>query len=119
MTEVRDQKSEVSKTLALRPLLLALSLLSSLLLAPCSSAQAQQQAKMHKIGWLGSGSASGPGSLRVVFRQVLHEIGYVEGKNIISSIDSLRVSSIGSPPWLMSWSVSKLMCSSRPQRTKP
>jgi hypothetical protein len=31
MTEIRGQKSEVSKTLALRPLLLALSLLSSLL----------------------------------------------------------------------------------------
>jgi ABC-type uncharacterized transport system substrate-binding protein len=46
-------------------------------------AEAQQQAKVAKIGWLGSGSSSAPGSLRVVFQQVLSEIGYVEGKNIV------------------------------------
>jgi putative ABC transport system substrate-binding protein len=46
-------------------------------------AQAQQQAKIPKVGWLGSGSPSGPGGNRVVFQQVLREIGYVEGKNIV------------------------------------
>ncbi|HMF49486.1 MAG TPA: hypothetical protein VK603_12625 [Candidatus Saccharimonadales bacterium] len=46
-------------------------------------AQAQQQAKLPKVGWLGSGSSSGPGGNRVVFQQVLREIGYVEGKNIV------------------------------------
>ena len=46
-------------------------------------AQAQQQAKIPKVGWLGSGSSSGPGGNRVVFQQVLREIGYVEGKNIV------------------------------------
>jgi putative tryptophan/tyrosine transport system substrate-binding protein len=46
-------------------------------------AEAQQQAKVAKIGWLGSGSSSGPGGNRVVFQQVLREIGYDEGKNIV------------------------------------
>jgi putative tryptophan/tyrosine transport system substrate-binding protein len=57
--------------------------LCAMLFALCSFAEAQQKVKVAKIGWLGSGSSSGPGSLRVVFRQVLHEIGYVEGKNIV------------------------------------
>lgn len=46
-------------------------------------AEAQQQVKVAKIGWLGSGSSSAPGSLRLVFQQALSEIGYVEGKNIV------------------------------------
>ena len=57
--------------------------LCAMLFAFCLPAEAQQQVKVAKIGWLGSGSSSGPGSLRVVFRQVLHEIGYVEGNNIV------------------------------------
>ena len=86
MIEVRDQKSEVSKTLALRPLLLALSLLSSLLLAPCFFAEAQQQSKIPKIGWLGARTPSapggGPGTGAELFRREFSKIGYVEGKNI-------------------------------------
>jgi putative ABC transport system substrate-binding protein len=57
--------------------------LSALLLALCFSAETQQQAKVPKVGWLGSGSSSGPGGNRVVFQQVLREIGYVEGKTIV------------------------------------
>ena len=83
MTEVRDQKSEVSKTLALRPLLLALSLLSSLLLAPCS-AEAQQPAKVSRIGYLTADSRSANADVRAdAFREGLRELGYVEGKNIV------------------------------------
>jgi putative tryptophan/tyrosine transport system substrate-binding protein len=54
--------------------------LCAVLLAPCSLAQAQQQAKVPKIGWLQSGFGTGRGF--EVFRQSLRELGYVESKNI-------------------------------------
>jgi putative tryptophan/tyrosine transport system substrate-binding protein len=81
MTEARDQKSEISKAVALRPVLLALSLLSSLLLAPCSAAEAQQTGRIPKIGYLGAGpgTSSAPGRL---FWREFSKLGYVEGKNI-------------------------------------
>jgi putative tryptophan/tyrosine transport system substrate-binding protein len=82
MKEARDQKSEVSKTLALRPLLLALSLLSSLLFAPCSSVDAQQAGKIFRIGFLDVGTASGSATLVDAFRQELSKLGWIEGKNI-------------------------------------
>jgi putative ABC transport system substrate-binding protein len=56
--------------------------LCSLLLAPCSSAQAQQQAKIPKIGWLGTRPASDPGGGYEILRRELRALGYVEGKNI-------------------------------------
>jgi putative ABC transport system substrate-binding protein len=44
-------------------------------------AEAQQQAKVAKIGWLGFGSASqAPGT--EAFRREFRALGYVEGKNI-------------------------------------
>ena len=45
-------------------------------------AQAQQPAKIPRIGWLASGSASGIAPLTDAFRQGLRQLGYVEGKNI-------------------------------------
>ena len=56
--------------------------LCSVLLAPCFPAQAQQQSKLPKIGFLGARSAaSGTGLARL--RRELRALGYVEGKNII------------------------------------
>ncbi|MCE3241834.1 MAG: hypothetical protein K0Q83_2341 [Deltaproteobacteria bacterium] len=80
MTEVRDQKSAVRKTLPLGPLLLALSFLSSLLLAPCSAAEAQQQANIPRIGWLGARPHSTGGG-RDLFARAFRTLGYTEGKN--------------------------------------
>ena len=45
-------------------------------------AEAQQQAKIAKIGWLAFGSASRQGSGAEVFRREFRALGYVEGKNI-------------------------------------
>jgi putative tryptophan/tyrosine transport system substrate-binding protein len=56
--------------------------LCSLLLAPCFPAQARQQAKIAKIGWLESGTADRSSPLWEIFRRRLAEFGYVEGKNI-------------------------------------
>src|SRR5258707_11172270 len=55
--------------------------LATLLFALCSVAEAQQPAKIPRIGYLGGSSVSNP--VRIdAFRQGLQELGYVEGKNI-------------------------------------
>jgi hypothetical protein len=54
--------------------------LVALALVPFHLAEAQQQAKLSKIGWLEARSASAPG--RNLFERQLRELGYVEGKNI-------------------------------------
>jgi ABC-type uncharacterized transport system substrate-binding protein len=57
--------------------------LCALLFALCSSAWAQQPAKIPRIGVLSSsGSAGAPGSQIEAFRQGLRDLGYIEGKNI-------------------------------------
>jgi len=57
-----------------------------MLLALSFPAEAQQQAKIPKLGWLGAVSASGPGGRpgggSQLLRRELRELGYVEGKNI-------------------------------------
>jgi putative ABC transport system substrate-binding protein len=54
--------------------------LAGLALALVSLAEAQQQAKVAKIGYLSFRSGPGPGT--EVFRRELRALGYVEGKNI-------------------------------------
>jgi ABC-type uncharacterized transport system substrate-binding protein len=53
--------------------------LGAVLFVLCSSAEALQQEKVHKIGWLGE---RGSGSGRELFRRELGALGYVENKNI-------------------------------------
>jgi ABC-type uncharacterized transport system substrate-binding protein len=48
-----------------------------------SLAEAQQQAKIARLGWLASGSPSGVAPLTGAFRKGLNELGYVEGKHIV------------------------------------
>src|SRR5215470_17896005 len=57
--------------------------LYSVLLAPCSSAQAQQATKIPWIGLLNSTSPSTSPARIEAFRQGLRDLGYVEGKNIV------------------------------------
>jgi putative ABC transport system substrate-binding protein len=57
--------------------------LSALLLALCLPAEAQQPAKVPRIGWLGAGSPSNQLARTEAFRQGLRALGYVEGKNIV------------------------------------
>ena len=57
--------------------------LSAMLLALCFPAHAQQSTKVPRIGYLSPGaSARLPASFEA-FRRGLHELGYVEGKNIV------------------------------------
>jgi putative tryptophan/tyrosine transport system substrate-binding protein len=71
----------VSKTFALGPLLLALSFLSTLLISPCSAAEAQQPRKLPRIGFLWASRGPEPHT-RVGIHQGLRELGYIEGQNI-------------------------------------
>ena len=58
-------------------------LLGVALLAAAAVAEAQQPKKVPRIGYLSSTSPSA-GSARIeAFRQGLHELGYVEGKNLV------------------------------------
>ena len=54
--------------------------LCAMLLALCASAEAQQSAKIPRIGYVES---VGPGPSVEAFRQGLRDLGYVEGKNIL------------------------------------
>jgi putative ABC transport system substrate-binding protein len=57
------------------------SLGASLLAAPL--ADAQPAGKVHHIGFLGSGSATGDPRTREAFREGLRELGWVEGQNLV------------------------------------
>jgi ABC-type uncharacterized transport system substrate-binding protein len=58
--------------------------LCAILLALCSIAEAQQPAKIPRIGYLvTSGDPTNPGPSVEAFRQGLQDLGYVEGKNIL------------------------------------
>ena len=98
-------------TLMMRSILVC-SDCSPFLLLTGFRAEAQQQAKIPKIGWLGARPASSDTG-RESFRREFRALGYVDGKNIVSSIDPPTIRSSGSPPWLMNWFVSKLTCWSR------
>src|SRR5262245_39598871 len=53
-----------------------------LLLALCSSAEAQQPKNVPRIGFLGVSSSSAYSGYIEAFRKGLHELSYVEGQNI-------------------------------------
>ncbi len=57
--------------------------LCAMLLALCFPAQAQQARKVPRIGFLSTVSLFSVAARIEAFRQGLHELGYVEGKNII------------------------------------
>ena len=75
----RDRKKDMKKKITVLTL-------CAMLFAPCLFAEAQQPAKVPKIGWLGartpSGPGGGPGTGAESFRREFSKLGYVEGKNI-------------------------------------
>jgi hypothetical protein len=56
--------------------------LSALLFAPCSSASAQQPAKIPRIGYLSNVDAATDSVRAEGIRLYLRELGYIEGQNI-------------------------------------
>jgi ABC-type uncharacterized transport system substrate-binding protein len=65
----------------MRKRVLGLSL-CAMLFALCVSVDAQQTGKIFRIGYLDPSTASGSADLLEVFRQELHKLGWIEGKNI-------------------------------------
>jgi len=61
---------------------LGLLLIAFLLVACGAVAQAQQAAKIFRIGFLDSSTVSGSAVLVDAFRQELRKLGWIEGKNI-------------------------------------
>jgi ABC-type uncharacterized transport system substrate-binding protein len=61
---------------------IALLTLCSMLLAPCSSVDAQQSGKVARIGFLDGTTASGMAVLVKAFRDELSKLGWIEGKSI-------------------------------------
>jgi hypothetical protein len=95
-------------------------LITPLLLACIHLTEAQQPAKILKIGYLSAVSDS-PASQggRQAVRRELERLGYIEGKNIVfesryadNKLDRLLA-------WPMSWSVSTLTYLSLPRRMLP
>ncbi len=60
-----------------------LALFAVFLVAAPLAAEAQAPAKVSRIGFLASGVAAGTAPRLEVFRQGLHDLGYVEGRNIV------------------------------------
>jgi putative ABC transport system substrate-binding protein len=79
MTEIKGQRSEISKATALGAMVFALC---SLLLAPCSSGLAQQLKELPRIGFLDPTSPTVSAARIEAFRRGLRKIGYTEGNNI-------------------------------------
>ena len=65
------------------PKCLGLSAIALVLAVAGAAAQAQQPAKVPRIGYLTGSSLSAAGARTEAFRQGLRELGYLEGKNII------------------------------------
>jgi putative ABC transport system substrate-binding protein len=72
----RDREKDMKKKITFLTL-------CAMLLALCSSAQAQQPEKVPRIGFLITSSPSVIAPRIDAFRQGLRELGYVEGKNIV------------------------------------
>jgi putative ABC transport system substrate-binding protein len=64
-------------------LLLSISILVTLISGWVNLAEAQQEGKIPRIGYLSTRSAEEQKSLLAAFRQGLRELGYIEGKNIL------------------------------------
>ena len=74
---------EIKSKSAVRNLKSAI-LLCAMLSTLGSIAEAQQQGKIPRIGYVSSaGDANNPGLFVQAFRQGLRDLGYVEGKNIL------------------------------------
>ena len=57
--------------------------LSAMLVALCTSAHAQQQKKISRVGFLGNSTAELEANLVGPFREGRRELGYVEGQNLV------------------------------------
>jgi ABC-type uncharacterized transport system substrate-binding protein len=85
MTEIRDQKSEVSKNIKekFRTRNSFCIALFALLLALRFTADAQQPTKFPRVGYLSNFDPASESSRAEAFRRALRDLGYIDGQNIV------------------------------------
>jgi putative ABC transport system substrate-binding protein len=79
-TKIKNEKISRKKFMNKKVTVLTFS---GMLLALCVPLQAQQPTKVPRIGYLAAGSALSAHTRIEAFRQGLHALGYVEGKDIV------------------------------------
>ena len=67
-----------------KKLKLVVCVLCAMLFALCLPASAQQPTKVPRIGYLSAGDAAGQFTPTEAIRLALHELGYIEGQNIVT-----------------------------------
>jgi len=67
------------------------------LLAGQLPAEAQQAGKVYRVGWLRFSPRPPTGATHIAFRQKLHELGYVEGQNLVIEYRSAKGKAIRRP----------------------
>ena len=67
-----------------------------------SVAEAQQAARIPRIGFLAGNLSTGQ-HRAVAFRQGLHDLGYIEGRNIVVEYRDAKGETVGSPRWRPNW----------------
>ena len=67
-----------------------LALVSDCLLAAPLAAEAQQAAKVSRVGWLAATNATTDPHLREAFFQPLRDLGYIEGRNLVIEFRGAR-----------------------------
>ena len=93
--------------------------LCAMLFALCTSAEAQQQGKIAKIGELLFRPGPTLGAGREIFRRSLRELGYIEGKSIVYETRSAEGKLEQFPALADELVRSRLTYSLRPPRLKP
>ena len=81
MERVWIDYSDINRKSAFRNLKSAI-LSGAMLFALCSSAEAQQPKKVHRIGYLSGRDAANDSARAEAIRLALRELGYIEGQNI-------------------------------------
>ena len=82
VTRSQNPQSEIRNPQFLGLICAIVFALCSLLLAPCSSAQAQQPKKVPRIGYLSAADPTRESARSEAIRLALRERGYIEGQNI-------------------------------------
>jgi putative tryptophan/tyrosine transport system substrate-binding protein len=82
VTRSQNPQSEIRNPQFLGLICALVFALCSLLLAPCSSAQAQQPKKVPRIGYLLPGNRTSESTVSEAIRWALRELGYLEGQNV-------------------------------------
>ena len=92
--------------------------LCSVLLGPCFPAQAQQQGKIARIGYLTMQPTALDFGRRQAIREALRKVGYVEGQNLSIEYRSAEGKIDRNPVLAPNWLIGRLMSFSSGEATR-